>query len=66
MYIHERLQLVFGQLNANNIDLFDKVYANNIQFEDPAHKLDGLLNFKSYCRNLYQNIISCTFSFKNT
>lgn len=65
MDIPKLLQHVFGQLNANNIDLLDQVYADNIQFEDPAHKLDGLLNFKSYCRNLYQNVTICTFNFKN-
>ena len=65
MDIPKLLQQVFSQLNANNIDLLDQVYADNIQFEDPAHKLVGLLNFKSYCKNLYQNVTICTFSFKN-
>lgn len=65
MNVPERLQQVFSQLNASNIDLLEQVYADNIQFEDPAHKINGLENFKSYCANLYQNVTSCTFSFKN-
>lgn len=65
MNIPDLLQQVFSQLNASNVDVLDQVYADNIQFEDPAHKVNGLINFKSYCTNLYQNVTSCKFNFNN-
>jgi esterase/lipase superfamily enzyme len=65
MDIIDKLQEVFAVLNATNIDLLDDVYTTDVQFHDPAHTITGLAKFKQYTANLYQNVTSCTFKFKN-
>ena len=65
MDIIDKLQQVFVELNSTNTHLLDDIYTANIKFEDPAHIVGGLDNFKKYIINLYQNVTTCTFKFSN-
>lgn len=65
MDIIEKLQKVFVELSSTNTYLLDDIYTKDMKFEDPAHRVDGLDNFKKYMVNLYQNVTSCTFKFSN-
>ena len=65
MDIIDKLQQVFIELNSTNSNLLHEVYSNDIKFEDPAHIVNGIDNFKRYIVNLYQNVSSCTFKFTN-
>ncbi len=63
MDIIDKLQHVFVELNSTNTHLLDDLYTMDMKFEDPAHVVEGLDNFKKYINNLYQNVTSCTFKF---
>ena len=63
MDIIDKLQQVFVELNSTNTHLLDEIYTTDMKFEDPAHIVEGLDDFKKYIKNLYQNVTSCTFNF---
>ncbi|MBW3546139.1 MAG: nuclear transport factor 2 family protein [Bacteroidetes bacterium] len=41
----------------------EEIYANNIQFEDPIHEINGLKNLKQYFNKLDKNLIDGSFEF---
>lgn len=43
--------------------LLEEVYSDNMVFEDSFHKIEGIENFKSYCRNMYENVEEINFEF---
>ncbi len=61
--IFESFVKLYEQLNSNNIELLDDVYAENILFKDPFHQIEGLQALKEYFNDLYQNVISVSFDF---
>ncbi len=65
MNLIDNLKSVFNNLNASNTNLLEQIYSEDLIFEDPAHKIHGLKNFKIYCQNLYQRVNKCKFEFKN-
>lgn len=56
---------VYKQLNGDNLELLEKIYAEDIVFTDPAHAIHGLEKLTNYFSSLYQNITSIDFSFGN-
>lgn len=65
MNLIDNLKSVFNNLNASNTNLLEQIYSEDLIFEDPAHKIHSLKNFKIYCQNLYQRVNKCKFEFKN-
>ncbi|MBC3764430.1 nuclear transport factor 2 family protein [Neptunicella marina] len=60
-----KLENLFEKLDKISFQpqLFDEVYAQNMCFEDPFHRIEGRDDFKHYCANLYENVAYCRFTF---
>ncbi|MDC0609510.1 nuclear transport factor 2 family protein [Vibrio sp.] len=56
---------VYTELNRDNLDLVTSIYHPDIEFQDPAHKLNGLSALLGYFRELYSNVSSCQFNIFN-
>lgn len=52
---------VYQNLSKDNLESLAEVYHENVIFEDPLHKVEGLSNFIDYFENLYTHVITCTF-----
>ncbi|WP_168204275.1 nuclear transport factor 2 family protein [Aliikangiella coralliicola] len=61
--ILEKFKSTYQQLNSTNIDSIGELYANEIIFTDPFHRVEGLPELKQYFANQYQNIDTVEFSF---
>jgi len=61
----KNLKEIFNNLNATNTNVLEQIYSEDLIFEDPAHKIQGLKNFQLYCQNLYQRVNKCKFQFHN-
>lgn len=59
-----RLQALYQQLRADNIALLDEVYAADVVFQDPLHRVEGLGDLKAYFARLYAAVESIRFSFE--
>ncbi|KZY40174.1 MULTISPECIES: nuclear transport factor 2 family protein [unclassified Oleiphilus] len=61
----ERFKHLFHTLDANNCDsgIIEAVYEPDVLFEDSFHRIEGVANFQGYCASLYQNLLSCQFTF---
>jgi len=54
---------VYQKLNRDNLHLLGTVYAENVQFIDPAHEVNGLKDLTAYLGALYQNVEPISLSF---
>jgi hypothetical protein len=61
--IIEQFIRLYQDLDKSNIDSIDSIYAPEIQFNDPFHQVDGLINLKAYFYQLYINVESIDFTF---
>ncbi|NVJ51812.1 MAG: nuclear transport factor 2 family protein [Gammaproteobacteria bacterium] len=52
----EEFVAIYQQLNAQNLDLLDSVYRQDIRFIDPVHEVVGLEPVKHYMEKMYRNI----------
>lgn len=59
-----RLQGLYQQLRADNIALLDDVYAADVIFQDPLHRVEGLADLKAYLGRLYAAVQSIRFDFE--
>lgn len=59
----ELIETVFNKLNKNNMQVLDRFYDNEIVFEDPLGKIQGLQNMHSYYGNMYENVTNIYFDF---
>jgi hypothetical protein len=60
-----RFQAMFQSLRADTLGLLDDIYAPDIVFEDPLHRIEGLDALKSYFGRLYQGVESIGFEFED-
>ena len=61
--IIENFKSVYDRLNANNINLVESIYDDNVTFIDPFHEIRGLSQLSGYFAELYKNVESCKFEF---
>ena len=47
---------LYNQLDKSNLELLNEVYADNIIFEDPLHRIEGLPALTDYFANMYENL----------
>ena len=61
----DRFKSLYHSLNAENCQsgIIEEVYDTSLVFEDSFHKIKGVKNFSDYCASLYQNLLSCEFTF---
>lgn len=56
---------VYQQLSTDNLALLNDVYDNNITFEDPIHKVNGLNALNEYFSSLYEHLSACQFAIES-
>lgn len=61
-----QFQAIYHNLSKNNLNSLSLVYHEDVCFEDPLHKVNGLSHFIAYFNNLYMNVISCSFEINHT
>ena len=54
---------IYNQLNANNVELIDSLYSEDVVFQDPFHRINGLSQLKHYFQDLYQDVEYIKFDF---
>ena len=47
---------LYNQLDKSNLELLGEVYCDNIVFEDPLHRIEGLPVLTDYFANMYENL----------
>jgi len=66
--IIERIQQTYAALNKDTVDgdLLANLYADQVVFVDPLHRIETLPNLQAYFKALYQNVSHINFEFKKT
>jgi hypothetical protein len=54
---------IYKQLDVDNIVLIEEIYSADISFQDPFHRVNGLIRLKSYFQDLYQDVETIDFDF---
>lgn len=60
----ERFIDTYQRLDSDHLELLEQIYARDIQFSDPAHRVSGLDDLSRYFRKLYENLSSIEFRFE--
>ena len=58
-----RFQAAFQALRHDNLSLLAGIYADDVGFEDPLHRVDGLAALRDYFERLYVGVESISFEF---
>ena len=61
--IVEKFKETFCLLDAKHLHLLPELYAREVIFEDPFHRIEGLSQLTEYFASLYLNIEKCDFQF---
>jgi hypothetical protein len=61
-----RFKDVYQALRHDTLPLLDEIYARDIVFEDPLHRVDGLASLKAYFSRMYEGVESIGFAFGDT
>jgi hypothetical protein len=56
----------FKKLDGDHLQLVDEFYDQDVEFQDPVHKVHGAAGMKKYYGQLYQNVKSVHFEFSQT
>lgn len=62
--LKEKIIKAFNQLNKNTIDQLGDFYTDDAEFIDPVSHMKGLPGIKKYYANVYKNVESIRFDFK--
>lgn len=60
-----KIKKAFNEYNGTNPEVLDKFYHNDVVFEDPITKVEGIDELKKYYEHAYANVKSIEFVFKN-
>ena len=56
---------VYQKLDKFSLDLLAVIYHPNIVFEDPVHRIHGLVPLRCYFEHLFDNVTECHFDIKD-
>lgn len=56
-----RFVALYQQLSRDELHRLPEVYANEVVFTDPAHRIEGLAALTDYFAVLYQRLAYCSF-----
>lgn len=59
----DRIKDVFNRLRADNLEILDQFYSEEVQFIDPLGLHQGRQSVKDYYGNLYKNVTEIHFEF---
>lgn len=65
MQQQEKIKYVFDNLRADNIQILNDFYAKDTTFIDPLGTHNGIQSVKNYYQNLYKNVKSIKFTYKD-
>ncbi len=67
-YIIEHIKNTYAKLDKNTVEgpLLGELYADDILFVDPLHKIETLPNLKIYFTGMYKNVTDIHFNFDET
>lgn len=57
---------LFNELDKGNLNRLPQLYTEDIRFQDPLSKVNGLDELTHYFAGAYENVISCHFDFGET
>ena len=58
-----RFLQVYQELRHDTLQLLDEVYAQDIVFQDPLHRVEGLAELRRYFERMYQGVEEIRFDF---
>jgi limonene-1,2-epoxide hydrolase len=58
-----QFQQLFNKLSTGNIHDIRDVYSDDVFFQDPFSRVEGIDNLTDYFAGAYDNVISCQFDF---
>ncbi|ATH07116.1 hypothetical protein BIY24_03930 [Halobacteriovorax marinus] len=61
----QRIEKVFNELRADNLNILNNFYDDNVTFKDPLGTHEGLDSVKNYYKNLYKNVEEIRFDFSS-
>lgn len=53
----------FASMNLNDDSALGEIYAENVEFQDPVHRINGLSELRTYFSRLNKNLIEGSFNF---
>ena len=59
----EKFKNYFTQMDLKNNTILKEIYAEDVLFTDPIHKIQGIDNLSQYFNKLNDNLIEGTFQF---
>ena len=62
---NELFKTLYNVFSSDNLERLPELYAEDIVFIDPFHRVEGIVAFEQYFANMYENINSITFEFHN-
>ncbi len=60
-----RFKDTFNRLGSGSLWLLEDLYADDLFFEDPLHRIHGLPALRTYLARLYAGVIHCAFTFEH-
>lgn len=61
----QRFQDVYRELDSSRLHLLSEVYAPDVVFVDPVHRVEGLAALIDYFRRLYAGVADIDFAFED-
>ena len=62
-HYQQRIEKIFNELRADNLNILDQFYDKQISFQDPLGEIVGLDKLKKYYGKTYENVKSISFVF---
>lgn len=59
----QRFLEVYQDLRHDTLHLLDEVYAAEVVFEDPLHRVEGLAELRGYFERMYEGVKAIRFDF---
>ena len=59
----DRIRDIFNAMGSNTLHLVDEMYAPDVVFVDPFHRIAGRAALREYYRKMYANVQSIRFDF---
>lgn len=56
-------QQVYLELRHDTLDLLEQIYADDIVFQDPIHRIEGLVQLKGYFARMYAGVEAIDFDY---
>ncbi len=58
-----RFRAAYQALDKDHLHLLDEIYASDVVFEDPLHRIEGLDALRDYFARMYEGVESISFEF---